>query len=51
VRTLFTSGNANYLEVLTTQQNALRSELELLEINRRKWVSMVNLYKILGGGK
>jgi outer membrane protein TolC len=51
VRTLFTSGNANYLEVLTTQQNALRSELELLELNRKKWVSIVNLYKILGGGK
>ncbi|MFM6947670.1 MAG: TolC family protein [Aquirufa sp.] len=51
VRTLFTSAQANYLEVLTTQQNALKSELELLEINRKRWINSVNLYRILGGGK
>lgn len=49
VRTLFTSGQANYLEVLTTQQNMLKSELELLEINRKRWINSVNLYRILGG--
>lgn len=51
VRTLFTSAQANYLEVLTTQQNALKSELELLEIRRKTWVNSVNLYRILGGAK
>lgn len=49
VRTLFASAKANYLEVLTTQQNALKSELDLLEISRKKWMNSVNLYRILGG--
>lgn len=50
VGTLFLTANANYLEVLTAQQNALRSELELLEISRKRWTHAIQLYRVLGGG-
>ena len=50
VSTLFLTANASYLEVLTSQQNALRSELELLEISRNQWMRAINLYRVLGGG-
>jgi outer membrane protein TolC len=50
VGTLFITANASYLEVLTAQQNALRSELELLEISRNQWMRAINLYRVLGGG-
>ncbi|RXK50909.1 TolC family protein [Aquirufa rosea] len=50
VGTLFTTAKANYLEVLTAQQNALRSELELLEISRKRWIHAIQLYRVLGGG-
>jgi len=50
VGTLFITANASYLEVLTAQQNALRSELELLEISRNQWTRAINLYRVLGGG-
>lgn len=50
VGTLFLTANASYLEVLTAQQNALRSELELLEISRKRWTHAIQLYRVLGGG-
>lgn len=50
VAQLFNLSNANYLEVLTAQQSALRSELELLEIYRRRWMHSIQLYRALGGG-
>ena len=50
VGTLFLTANASYLEVLTAQQNALRSELELLEISRNQWMRAISLYRVLGGG-
>lgn len=50
VGTLFTTAKANYLEVLTAQQNALRSELELLELSRKRWIHAIQLYRVLGGG-
>jgi len=46
---LFQNNQANYLEVLTTQQNTLKSELDLLEIYKKRWIYSVQLYKILGG--
>lgn len=49
-RTLFTSGRAGYLEMLTSQENYLRSQMELLEIYRLKNQNSVYLYKALGGG-
>jgi outer membrane protein TolC len=50
VGTLFLTANASYLEVLTAQQNALRSELDLLELSRKRWMHAIQLYRVLGGG-
>lgn len=47
---LYRAGKASWLEVLLAQQNALRTELELIESWRRQHVAAVTLYKALGGG-
>ena len=47
---LFTSGLANYLEVITAQSNVLQAELTLAEIKQQRLSAMVNLYRALGGG-
>jgi NodT family efflux transporter outer membrane factor (OMF) lipoprotein len=47
---LFRTGRANYLEVLMTQRNALISKIELAEAKRRQFDSMINIYRVLGGG-
>ncbi len=47
---LFTNGMASYLEVITAQQNALQSELELADLKRQQIEAYVLLYRSLGGG-
>jgi outer membrane protein, multidrug efflux system len=47
---LFKSARANYLEVLSAQKNALSTRLELVEVKKRRFNAMVDLYKALGGG-
>lgn len=47
---LFKSGMANYLEVITAQDNLLQSELELLAQQRARLLAGVELYRSLGGG-
>lgn len=47
---LFKFGRANYLEVLTVQQNALEAELDLIEAQKQQFKTTVNVYKALGGG-
>ena len=47
---LFKYGKANYLEVLTAQRDALSSKLELVDIKKQQYNSIINLYKSLGGG-
>lgn len=47
---LFKSGYATYLEVITAQSNALRSELDLVELKQKQLNSFVALYRALGGG-
>ncbi|MGV3602967.1 MAG: efflux transporter outer membrane subunit [Dyadobacter fermentans] len=47
---LFTRGMANYLEVITAQDNLLASELELAGIKTRQLHAVVGLYRSLGGG-
>ncbi len=47
---LFSSGMANYLEVITAQSNVLQSELELAAITRDQLSAKVELYRSLGGG-
>ncbi|MDB5256484.1 MAG: efflux system, outer rane lipoprotein NodT family [Chitinophagaceae bacterium] len=47
---LFAYNRATYLEIITAQQNYLRSQIELLEIYYRKTLTNIHLYKALGGG-
>lgn len=47
---LFRSARADYLEVLTTQQEALESTIDLTEIKLQQILAKVNMYKALGGG-
>ncbi|RYG00892.1 MAG: TolC family protein, partial [Chitinophagaceae bacterium] len=49
-RQLFSSGMANYLEVITAQSNVLQSELELASLTRQELSARVDLYRSLGGG-
>lgn len=41
---------ATYLEVLLTQQKALQSNLELINIIKQQRLSTISIYKALGGG-
>lgn len=47
---LFNSGFANYLEVITAQENALDTELNLATLKVQLLIGNVNLYRNLGGG-
>ncbi len=47
---LYRSARATYIEVLLAQQNALRANLDLVEVNRQQRFASVQLYKALGGG-
>lgn len=47
---LFKTGRSNYLEVLITQQNALRARLEMVSARKDVFSSTVALYRALGGG-
>ncbi|MFT3705614.1 MAG: efflux transporter outer membrane subunit [Agriterribacter sp.] len=47
---LFKSDMANYLEVITAQQRALQSELQVATIERIQRDVRVELYRSLGGG-
>lgn len=47
---LFKNGKANYLEVLTLQQNVLRSKIELIHVKKQQLYSASDIYKALGGG-
>lgn len=47
---LFRTGRASYLEVLIARQNALRSNIELIVTKKNQYLSVINLYKSLGGG-
>lgn len=47
---LFRTGRANYLEVLLARQNALRSNIELINTRKNQYLAAINLYRSLGGG-
>lgn len=47
---LFKSGMANYLEVITAQDNLLQSELQVLVQKKARLDASVDLYRSLGGG-
>lgn len=46
----YKSGLANYLDVLIAQRNLFEAELSLMSTHRLHLVSVVQLYKALGGG-
>lgn len=48
---LFRTGRASYLEVLIARQNALRANMELIEARKEQMLSVVGLYRALGGGR
>ncbi len=47
---LFVNGYATYLEVITAQRSVLDAELALVETKRAQFLSLVGLYRALGGG-
>jgi len=47
---LFLAGYANYLEVITAQRSVLAAELEQTTIQQQRFITLVNLYRALGGG-
>lgn len=47
---LFKSARATYVEVLLTQRDALSSKLEQVEMKKKQWMAMTDLYRELGGG-
>ncbi len=48
---LFQSGEATYLEVLTSQQNLLSAQLSEVADNFQRIQAVINLYSALGGGR
>jgi NodT family efflux transporter outer membrane factor (OMF) lipoprotein len=47
---LFNSARADYVEVLLTQEEALESKMELVEIKLKQIKSKIQIYRSLGGG-
>ncbi len=47
---LFYTGRATYYEIILSQKNTLNSRLELIEVKKNQFFTMVQLYKSLGGG-
>ncbi len=47
---LFKSARVHYLDVLTTQRDALDAKRELIETKQKQIFAMIDLYKSLGGG-
>jgi NodT family efflux transporter outer membrane factor (OMF) lipoprotein len=49
-RELYLTGYATYLEVITAQKNVLEAELALNEQKKNIYMSLIQLYRSLGGG-
>lgn len=47
---LYKSAKASYLEVLLAQANSLNAQIQLVTIQKRQRITLVRLYKALGGG-
>jgi len=47
---MFQSARADYMEVLLTQRDALDSKMKLIEIKKKQFLAMINLYRKLGVG-
>ena len=53
VQDLFTysTGNVDYLQVITAQQSLLGAQISLIDCNRARDLAVINLYQALGGGR
>lgn len=49
-RELYLTGYATYLEVITAQKNVLEAEMELAVQKKNVYISLIQLYRSLGGG-
>jgi outer membrane protein TolC len=47
---LYKYARATYLEVLIAQERALQSNLELINVTKQQQLSIIMIYKALGGG-
>ena len=47
---LYRTGKANYLEVITAQNNVLQNGVEAIGIRREQMLAQTDLYRALGGG-
>ncbi|NBX78856.1 MAG: hypothetical protein EBQ94_00485 [Flavobacteriales bacterium] len=47
---LFTSGRANYLEIINAQHSYLKAKMELLDLYQQQQELNIHLYRSLGGG-
>lgn len=47
---LFKTGYATYLDVITAQKNIIDSEFELVNTKKEIFLSIIDLYRALGGG-
>ncbi|HEU4609916.1 MAG TPA: TolC family protein, partial [Chitinophagaceae bacterium] len=47
---LYIAGYASYLEVITAQRSVLQAEFELNDNRKEILISLVQLYRSLGGG-
>ncbi|MCS6832558.1 MAG: TolC family protein [Flammeovirgaceae bacterium] len=47
---LFSTGYANYLEIITAQKGVLETEIDLFEIRKNQFILAIQIYKSLGGG-
>ena len=48
---LYSTGQTNYLEVLTAQQTLLAAQISLISCRNSRDLSVINLYQSLGGGR
>jgi outer membrane protein TolC len=47
---LYVSGYATYLEIITAQQSLLEADLELVRLREQQWHAVIGLYRATGGG-
>jgi outer membrane protein, multidrug efflux system len=47
---LFVNGRVNYLEIIYLRRSELIAKLELINIRKQQYMSIVGLYKAIGGG-
>ncbi len=47
---LYVTGYASYLEIVSAQKSKLEAQLELVNLERRMMISLIDLYRATGGG-